>query len=502
MTVAPLAVALGHELTVHVYRHKIATRTEGDIPCLTFVSSGLAAYGQKEVVWTLRDHCPDSLPQEPLRWYEMLLDFAKDGRTVDAFGVTEFTARGWLGRDDMRAIVYMPPQPVPSLPGAALPQSRLHAIPLTAPERATALLRTLCLLGYSTRYFPFPPWFDAHRETVVTDAQLQGSILAKAACVRVPGVSATRRVTSGAPDVVLRIRPGATDALRSAVETTPSESVLGLEMELHEDADSCMVWVPGSTALQAIGSGDSMDALGMCFVMFCPQQARFELRQIEDGYVGACRRDGGGAGLTGAVFLTDELWTRVRDAFTRRAPLFLPADPGGTSLRIEWLEETLALDGGEVTLNVDHIVQSAAAHVFLDSVTLQDLDTAPMAGHALNVQAYTRAALASLLDVVPPIPEQVKPDADVPRDVAPDGADTEDEDEERWVLATLDFAQGGGAGALQNATFVVSPEDARVDVAAMRRAFERIEMPSGTAACKFQMVLRLWRRDLELGLEA
>ncbi|KZV81993.1 hypothetical protein EXIGLDRAFT_730321 [Exidia glandulosa HHB12029] len=468
----PLEVVLSDELTALVHRHKIATRTEGEIDCLTIVSRGLAIHGQKEVVWTVRDYYNGVLPNEPLRWYDMLLKYAKEGRIVDAYGVTEFTAKGWFGRDDIRAIVYMPPQPIPSLPGTALPQSRLHAIPLTAPERGTSLLRALCLLGYSTRYFPFPPWFDAKRPTTITEEQLAESVLSKAACLRVSGISATRRTTSGVPEVILRIRPGAIETLRAAVEASPFESVLGLEMELHEDADSCMVWVPGSTSLQAIGSGDTMDALGMCFVLFCPQQDHVELRQVEDGYV---------------VFLTDELWTRIREAFTRRTPLFLPADPGGTSLRVEWLEESLATDASsEVTLNVDHIAQSPTAHVFLDSVTLQDLGTPPTAGHVLSVQAYTRAALSALLAVVPADAE-----VDVPRDVGPDGA--EDEDEERWVLATLEFAQGG---ALKSVGFVVSPEDGRVDIAAMRRVLESVEMAPGTMACKFQVVLRLWRKEV------
>lgn len=488
MASAPVVVTLGDELQALVYAHPIETRLKGDIRCLTFISNGLAAHGQKEVVWTIRDYLNDAnstpdnlkLPQEPLRWFEMLLGFARDGRVVDAFGVTEFEATDWFGRNDIRAIVYMPAQSIPSLPGTALPQSRLHAVPLTATERATVLLRVLALLGYATRYFPFPPWFDSRRPSVLTEAQLDSSILAKAPCTRVSGVSATRRVTSGSPEVVFRVRPGAVDALQAIVKARQKDDHIGLELELHEDADSCMVWVPGSGSLQAIGSGNTMYALGMCYILFWPQQAQFQLRQIEDGYV---------------VFLTDEQWTRLSEALLRRQPLLFPADPGGSSFRLEWLEETLALDGSEVTLQVDHIVQEPTAHVFLDSVTLKDLASTPIAGQVLNIEAWIRDALASLLKVIPPfpppehVPERLKQDADVPQDVGSGDSDTDDEDREWWVLATLNFVHGAPA----EMTFVVNPNDGRVDVEAMQRTLARVAMPDGTAACRFQMVLRLWR---------
>ncbi|EJD50387.1 hypothetical protein AURDEDRAFT_182358 [Auricularia subglabra TFB-10046 SS5] len=489
-------VAIDDELSARVYRHEIPmTLSDGEpLRCVTYVSDGLAAHGQKEVVWSVRDY-GGPVPQEPMRWFAMMLSYAKDGRTVDAFGVTEFSAQDWFGRDDLAAVVYMPAQVVVGLPSErSLPEPRLHAVALTAAERRAGLLRVLSMLGFASRYFPFPPWLDPKRPPVATEEQFAQSVLAHAGGgVRLPGVSATRRQTPQGPEVLLRIRPGATDAVRAAVDAYPPDAVLAMQMmELHEDADSCMVWTPGHAGLQAIGSGSTMNALGICFVAFCPNEPRFELRQLEDGYT---------------VLITDEQWERVRQALTRREDLFLPADPAapGTALRIEWVHETLpsAAHEREVTLNLSDFPQPPHAHVFLESVTLQDLDSAPTAGHVLSVLTFLRDALEALRAAIPPTPPTaVKPSADVPQDVSDDDEDDTDRDaqddsEERWVLATLDSDDGGGA--LRVANVVMSPSDG-VDISpTLKKMLRSVEMPHGTPRCKFQVVLRLWRPRVETG---
>ena len=278
---------------------------------MTFISKGLATFHQSEVVWTVRDYSSPpsgggpltglSLPSEVIQWYTMLLEYSKKGQLVHAYGFTDFSAQSFFGRADMGSVVYMPSSLVTldGLPSGVLPENRLHAIALTTLERKArgGLLRILSRLGHQARYYPFPPWWDEQRPVSWSDELQNSTLLAHAGnTVQLSGLSATRRRSVPAQggdefDVVLYIRPGAADKLKQLVEAYPPSAAIGLEMELHEYADSCLTWMPelDPKAVHAIGAGDSpMEALGACFILFISQQDSFVTRQLEDGYAGTC----------------------------------------------------------------------------------------------------------------------------------------------------------------------------------------------------------------------
>jgi hypothetical protein len=106
-------------------------------------------------------------------------------------------------------MVYTRPQPLGSLPADTLPKQYLQALPLTHAEKDVVVrfgaLRVLSQLGRSVSYFPYPPWFDTERKTVISPANLSESILGKCATVSVGGVS----IVKEGDDIRLGVRPRA-----------------------------------------------------------------------------------------------------------------------------------------------------------------------------------------------------------------------------------------------------------------------------------------------------
>ena len=96
------------------------------IPCWTYVSDGLRAHGQKELLLTLRrndDEPPETFPREPFRFFTLMHSFAEQGRVVDAgdysllsapfFGrrSTPFTAVAYIRRSPPSGFDLSAPHP-------------------------------------------------------------------------------------------------------------------------------------------------------------------------------------------------------------------------------------------------------------------------------------------------------------------------------------------------------------------------------------------------------
>ena len=89
----------------------------GDVPCWSFATDGLAAFGQKELVFFVRSDA--GLTVEHARndltlFAAGVVELASQGRLVDVGGHTEMGA-GMLGRADFSGVLYTAPQPVSGL---------------------------------------------------------------------------------------------------------------------------------------------------------------------------------------------------------------------------------------------------------------------------------------------------------------------------------------------------------------------------------------------------
>jgi hypothetical protein len=282
-----------------IFEHTFTT----NIICWTFVSQGLANHGQKEVVFTIRK-LSAQYPQDPLRWYSLLLDRAKRHRTIDKYDISELQSDSFLGHPSLRAILYVPQQALLGLTvaqEARLPHTRLHAVLLTTDEfdayKEEGSLRILTNFSRIIRYYPFPPWFDPSRGSLLRPSDFAGSIMKRLRPYTIPGISAMFDQNSG--DITLTVSPRAYSSKGiTTIEIVPVNSVLRLLLEPNEHAEGCFVWHAGQRQVKAVGrhNGDSGQGsedrtvnnmeLSLCNMIFCPGQDKIYFSFAEDGYTG------------------------------------------------------------------------------------------------------------------------------------------------------------------------------------------------------------------------
>ncbi|PVF98578.1 hypothetical protein CPB86DRAFT_873256 [Serendipita vermifera] len=318
-----------------------------DIVCWTFVSQGLASHGQKEVVFTVRK-LSALYPQDPLRWYCLLLGHAshpKRPRIVDKYDIAELNFDYFLGHPNLRMILYIPQQALLGLTAAQearLPHTRLHTVMLTADEFETykeeGLLRILTNFARLTRHYPFPPWFDPSRQSLLRPSDFAGSIMKRLRAYSIPGISATFDQKSG--DITVTVSPRAYHN-KSINVIEHLDSVLRLQLEPNDHSPGCFVWHTGQQGVKAVGrhSGNVAQGkedmvvndmkLSLCNIIFCPQQDKIDFLFAEDGYT---------------VFLTNPAWFTIRSALINRAPVSIACTRSRSgrvpSLHINILETT------------------------------------------------------------------------------------------------------------------------------------------------------------------
>jgi hypothetical protein len=266
-------------LSASIHLHAVEAH-DGPLPCWSYVSAGLAAFGQKEVVFTIsaeRDADPGRFPTEPLRFMMTLLQLASQGRTVDAGAITELGGPGFMARKGLTYVRALP------LEGVPLSPSMLAAIPLSADELAVLKIggqtRVLAALGAAAHHYPFPPWLDRVRPSAITPESSAGTLLAS-----VPHLSAPGTVRIENNTVLFRLRPEAVVLLGRALGELLPTSAFAFTTELDPEADGCLIWRAGQEAPSAIAPpGSKGERLGGCFVLFAPDQPEDGGQIFEDG---------------------------------------------------------------------------------------------------------------------------------------------------------------------------------------------------------------------------
>jgi hypothetical protein len=303
-------------LVVSYWNHVVDT-AQGQLACGSYVTEGLAAHGQKEMVLTLRQGAgvPEpSSSQEVFQLFATFQQLAAQGRIVRMGGITRFGQRKFLGRH----LLYVPTSP---LPGVPVPRDAIAAVLLTDGEMelvdAHGPMRVMASLGRVASYYPCPPWSELARPELPVAAVREASRLSRIPLARVGSV----RVLQMAGDIVLRIAPGVEKGLPRLLEGAP-EGGFGLTTDFDTEADAWLVWEPGQSSPNAITPpGSRGERVGGCFIAFVPGQAADEGLLVEDGF---------------AWMLTDASWSALRRALTEGQSLALLAE-GGRRLRLEWV---------------------------------------------------------------------------------------------------------------------------------------------------------------------
>lgn len=290
----------------------------GKIPCWSFVTEGMTAHNQKEMILTLvreQHHKLEDYPMQLVDLLATLFHLAEDGQVVDVGQSTLFDESGVPGHQDVRGIGYVEPH---GFPGVEPSGVHIASILLKGDEAKIAwdfgLTRITAMLGKMYRHYPCPTWSDVKREPVATLEAMKESLLGKIA-----RVYAGSSYYEEQKHIFLSVHLSSRAQLRKLLEELPPTTPLALLTQPDPRANACLVWRPDAGQPEAITPllSDGARKTG-AFLVFLPEQKEIDVRMLEDGF---------------AVFLKTEEWKTIREALLSGADLVVPG-AGVTGPRI------------------------------------------------------------------------------------------------------------------------------------------------------------------------
>ncbi len=320
----PVVEANGRMLLgVTIFRHTLHTRS-GDRQAWTYVTSGLAARRQRELVMTLDDdgkRTDARFHKIPLTFFAEVFQLASEGRLVVAGGATMLGAPLDFGGVPVGGFIYLPAQHVDGVP--ELPSGALTVLPLLPDEAAIAEsqghARVLARLGEYHRQYPYPYWHDLSRPTVINRVEFDKSILTEVSRVHAYSLNAVQSPHR----LLLRLHLDDRASLITPLTEANPKRALALLTAPDLTADSALVWMPGRSGLHVIGKdGSKAERRSGSFVVVVPDKGD-HFDNLEDGFA---------LGLSGAD------WARLRRAILDGEPVVLPATGDRPEVALETYE--------------------------------------------------------------------------------------------------------------------------------------------------------------------
>jgi hypothetical protein len=318
--------AVPGRLRVRVFGHELPG-PGAPVPCWLYATDGFRRLGRSEMVFAVLRRAredPSAFPEDPVALFARI--FRRAPTTVTEGGHSAIDAERFLGRSDLRGVVYTRLDPLRS---ALLQPSALLVVPLTGPELETAvrfgILRVLGLLGTHHRLFPWPGFFDRERPSLCPPPDDWDTVLRKARVARLPGVRVAVEVPASASPVigqgtlVVSLPAASREALAEAVA---GQGEVALTAELDPEADALAVYRPGQKTPFALRAGEAPVArMAGTFVAFLPAASADTAKLLEDGF---------------AVQLTADSRRALDQAFTEGRDLQLLGAPGSMAIKIRW----------------------------------------------------------------------------------------------------------------------------------------------------------------------
>jgi hypothetical protein len=309
------------ELAAQVYWHTIPYSQP--VPCWTYVTQGLMAHRQKELVITLRRTDAtgdDKAPDFVLKLLKHIFRLAKQGRTVDAGGYTSMTVAGAAAKEGLPFnLLYLDPIPLPGIP---MPSPALTVRFMSVEEyrffQAFGSMRLIAAWAQHYHYVPAPPWSEMPAPQVVSVERFQTSILNKTARAHLPQST----VSLEGKEIVFRLRPEARAALAGHLDRLPPLQPVAFLPNLDRLADSGLAWIPeqNQTAMNTTPTSRRARIAG-CFMLFIPAQQAVSARVFEDGF---------------ALLAPTETWEDIRAAMVNGESM--KVNTSGTSWRMEYVD--------------------------------------------------------------------------------------------------------------------------------------------------------------------
>ncbi len=298
-------------------RHTLQVQGQS-FACRSYLTQGLAAQGQQEMVFTVRENTgveDKALHQKMASLFSRFRQLAEQKRTVDVGDVTVFGEQRLFPGTH---VLYGRAVPIAGLP---VPPKALSLLLIT--DRELELVqhcgpaRVMALLGKAYSHYPCPSWSDLHRRELPVAALLEHSVLPRVSFSRVWSVRVVKQDT----DIVLRAAPGQHEQFRQLFEQLPDKTQpFALHTGIDDTANGCLTWEPGQTGPVAITPpGSRGDRISGCFLLVLPGMEQEEARLHEDGFIWSLSEASSKA-----------LWTALCEG--QGLALLV----GGTRLRVEW----------------------------------------------------------------------------------------------------------------------------------------------------------------------
>lgn len=304
---------------------------------MTYVTRGLAAHGQPELVLNvaLREGESGASVLPDIRsFFQAIYGLAKSGTAVAPGGFSQFGQPGFLGDARFVGVMYQEAGAGETAQAESEPRQgrgpspQLAVIALTQDEMLAAMetgsWRVMAALGRMYRYYPGPFWNERGRASAISAATLEQTILVKIARWGCAGVY----VRKDGDRLLLQLPRSQSKEIERLLPLLDQEQPSALMAQIDPAANACLTWAAGDQSLVAIAPhGSDGSRLAGLFVALLPSQASDVMRVIEDGFLLAMRT---------------ESFRAVRDALAKQATLSLPLAEGAAALEISWYEAAAA----------------------------------------------------------------------------------------------------------------------------------------------------------------
>ncbi len=275
----PIGVNASDQLRIDIHLH---TFFLGDRQrrCWTYITQGLVKHGQQELALSLLledGDSADAFPKTPIKIFQLIENYAADGKIVKAMDATRLGKTGLFG---FTALYYLPSIQFDGLTDLT---NHLAMMLVHQPEyefaRRYGFTRLLSRIGKYCSSFPYPTWntrlrptlYPAHyaETTVLESFKDQHPITAQAAITRLHlhisvNLSDSKKFTEQLDQLMQTGKP------------------MLLRTGLTQNVNASLYWEPGQTVSGAYTAPDQATIFGLSFVIF-RRAILSTAHQTEDG---------------------------------------------------------------------------------------------------------------------------------------------------------------------------------------------------------------------------
>lgn len=283
----PVTATLSDSLKIDIHLHEFFLG-DRDRQCWTYLTKGLAEFGQREMALSLLvdDGADvDQFPKTPIKMFQLLGDYAAEGRLVDLGDATRLGKKGIFG---FTSLFYVPAIQYDGLP----PLDEYLGLMLVHQEeydyaKQYGLTRLLSRIGKFCSSFPYPTWNTQVRPSLFPDSIREISMLADASHVLIEHSYIHK---SGD---VLQFQLHRDDAppVLAALRDLPDDQAVILNCAFSPRCEASLYWQEGQEQPGAYAAPEAANELiGGSFIAL-GQGDSSDSGIVEDGYYANLGRD-------------------------------------------------------------------------------------------------------------------------------------------------------------------------------------------------------------------